>query len=89
MSNNNISNNKHSLLIVSLGVLISISLIAYSVYATSIGSTITTSGLTVSGNTTTTNLVIITNSQLGTVSSGTWQGTPIADSYVNNNLTIS
>ena len=83
------SNNKHSLLIVSLGVLISISLIAYSVYATSIGSTITTAGLTVSGNTTTTNLVITTNSQLGTVSSGTWQGTPIADPYVTSSLTIS
>ena len=44
------SNNKHSFLIVSLGVLISISLIAYSVYATSIGSTITTAGLTVTGS---------------------------------------
>ena len=90
MSNNNsISNNRPSLLIVLAGVLISISLIAYSVYATSIGSTITTSGLIVSGNTTTTNLVITTNSQLGTVSSGTWQGTPIADPYVTSSLTIS
>jgi cytoskeletal protein CcmA (bactofilin family) len=34
-------------------------------------------------------LTVTTNSQLGTVTSGIWQGTAIADTYLADNLTIS
>jgi len=56
--------------------------------ATTLNSTLNVVGQTTLANASTTNLTVSGNLYAGTVQSGTWQGGVIADTYINDALTI-